>query len=79
MSTDVPVNRQQTTIYMRDPITDDNKYPAGTLIFAKVEPLVKLVIDAYKSRIYYCAVVGHHEKRQIAYFERELIDPHGAK
>jgi hypothetical protein len=54
---------------------NDNKYPRGTHIYAKENPQLKLVIDAYKQRIYYCAVAGHPEMKQFAYFERELIDP----
>ncbi|MEJ0028904.1 MAG: hypothetical protein WDO15_00295 [Bacteroidota bacterium] len=60
---------------MKNPINDDNKYPRGMFIYAKADPQLKLVIDAYKQRIYFCAVAGHPEMKQIAYFERELIDP----
>ncbi len=60
---------------MKDPVDNDNKFPRGIFIFAKENPLLQLVIDAYKQRIYYCAVVGHPEMKQFAYFERELIDP----
>jgi hypothetical protein len=60
---------------MKDADNNDNKYPKGMFIYAKVNPQLKLVIDAYKQRIYFCAVVDHPEMRQFAYFERELIDP----
>jgi len=53
---------------------NDNKYQPGTSIYAKANPQLKLVIDAYKQRIYYCAVEGSPEQRYV-YFERELIDP----
>jgi hypothetical protein len=62
---------------MKDPVNNDNKYPLGMFIYAKVNPELKLVIDAYKQRIYFCAVAGHPELKQFAYFERELIDPGG--
>lgn len=58
-------------------INDDNKYPVGTLVSAKINPELKLVVDAYKQRIYYCAVVGKPEVKQLVYFERELIAPTG--
>lgn len=60
---------------MKDPIENDNKYPRGTFIYAKVNPQVKLVINDYKQRIYFCAAVGDTEAKQLAYFERELLDP----
>jgi len=60
-------------------INDDNKFPLGMFIYAKAQPELKLVIDAYKQRIYFCAVADHPELRQFAYFERELIDPSGPK
>ncbi len=44
-------------------------------IYAKVNPALKLIIDDYKQRIYYCAVAGNPEMKHFAYFERELIDP----
>jgi len=53
----------------------DNKYPTGMFVYAKENPELKLVIDAYKQRIYFCGVAGHPEHKQFAYFERELIDP----
>jgi hypothetical protein len=64
---------------MRDPDNTDNKYPKGMFVYAKVNPELKLVIDAYKSRIYYCAVAGSPEIKHLAYFERELMDPREAK
>lgn len=60
---------------MKDTSNDDNKYPVGTFIYASAFPDQKLIIDAYKQRIYYCGVVDHPEMRQYAYFERELLPP----
>jgi hypothetical protein len=57
------------------PINNDNVYPVGTSITAKEFPARKLHITAYKQRIYYCSSVDHPEVRQLAYFERELIEP----
>lgn len=60
---------------MKEPINNDNKYPVGMFIYAKVNPELKLFIDAYRQRIYYCSIAGLPEIKQLAYFERELIDP----
>lgn len=56
----------------------DNIYPAGTIITAKVNPELKLIITRYFQRIYYCAVVGEPERKHFAYYERELIPPAAA-
>jgi hypothetical protein len=52
----------------------DNIYKEGTVITAKVAPELKLVITKYYQRIYYCSVIGDARK-QLVYFERELIPP----
>jgi hypothetical protein len=53
----------------------DNIYKEGTIITAKVAPGVKLIITKYYQRTYYCNVVGDPDKKQLVYFERELIAP----
>lgn len=60
---------------MKDVINNDNLYPEGTIICAKADPTLKLIVTKYKQRIYYCAVVGHPEKNNLAYFEKELVPP----
>jgi hypothetical protein len=55
--------------------SNDNIYKAGTVITAKENPHVKLVIMRYIHRTYYCAVVGGDTKNQLTYFEQELIAP----
>jgi hypothetical protein len=53
----------------------DNIYPEASFITAREAPTVQLKIVAYKQRIYYCAVVGDEGRKQLAYFERELVPP----
>jgi hypothetical protein len=53
----------------------DNIYAEGTLITAKANPSQELRIMKYYQRIYYCAVLGEENKKQLVYFERELIAP----
>ena len=60
---------------MRDRIKSDNIYAEGILITPKNNPLLGLKILTYNQRIYYCAVVGDEEAKQLAYYERELIAP----
>lgn len=63
---------------MRAPINDDNLYQAGTTIYARTNPDVKLVIMDYKSRIYYCKPADVDGAKTVVYFERELLPPSGA-
>lgn len=53
----------------------DNIYAEGSFITAREAPNVQLKIMAYKQRIYYCSVVGDEARKQLAYFERELVPP----
>jgi hypothetical protein len=53
----------------------DNIYAEGIFITAKKNPSLTLKIKKYYQRTYYCEVVGDEQRKQLAYFERELISP----
>jgi len=53
----------------------DNIYKEGTVICAKENPGLQLIITKYFQRIYYCAVIGEPKHKILAYFERELLAP----
>ena len=53
----------------------DNIYPEGTILSAKIAPSIKLKVMSYNQRIYYCCEVGQEDKKPLAYFERELTPP----
>jgi hypothetical protein len=53
----------------------DNIFKVGTVITAKSNPDVKLLIAKYYQRTYYCTVIGEPDRKPLAYFERELIAP----
>lgn len=50
----------------------ENKYKVGDVVFAKVNPKLRLIISAHKDRIYYCKIEDEPERKELAYFEREL-------
>lgn len=54
---------------------DDNIYPPGMVVAAKVRPEVKLIIKKYYHRTYYCQVLDDLTEKHLAYFEKELIPP----
>ena len=49
-----------------------NKYEAGEVVYAKVNPTLKLVIRRYIDRIYYCRVQEDPTRKELVYFEREI-------
>lgn len=51
-----------------------NKYNPGDVVFAKVDPTLKLVIRRYIDRIYYCKIQQDPERKELVYFERELVE-----
>jgi hypothetical protein len=53
----------------------DNIYKVDTIITAKVNPGVKLMIRKYYQRSYYCTVIGQPDSKELVYFERELLPP----
>lgn len=51
-----------------------NKYNAGDIVYAKVDPSLKLIIRRYVDQVYYCKVFEDTERRELVYFERELVE-----
>jgi hypothetical protein len=56
----------------------DNLYKEGTIIRAKSDPALKLIIMKYYHRTYYCSVMSDPAGKQLTYFERDLIPPTAA-
>ena len=53
-------------------ITTGNKYLEGQVVYATVNPTLKLRVRRFIDKIYYCTVVDHEEAEEQVYFEREL-------
>lgn len=51
----------------------NNKYVSGDIVYAKEHPNLKLLVRRYIDRVYYCKVVDYPERKELVYFERELI------
>lgn len=51
----------------------DNKYKEGEIVYAKINPNIKLIIRRYVDRIYYCKVFEDLNQKEQVYFEREII------
>ncbi|WP_286756814.1 hypothetical protein [Roseivirga sp. UBA838] len=51
-----------------------NKYNAGDVVYAKVNPTLKLIVRRYVDQVYYCKVSEDLERKELVYFERELVE-----
>jgi hypothetical protein len=51
-----------------------NKYNAGDIVSAKVNPTLKLIIRRYVDQVYYCKIQEYPERDELVYFERELVE-----
>jgi hypothetical protein len=50
----------------------DNLYEVGSVVTARNNPTVRLVVRRYLKRVYYCIVQDHPDQKERVYFEREL-------
>lgn len=51
----------------------ENKYPEGAIVYAKVNPGLRLAVRRYVERIYYCTNLEHPQEKELVYFGRELV------
>jgi hypothetical protein len=47
-------------------------YQAGSVVYAKPNPSVKLSVLRYSKGIYYCAVIGDAQKDNLTFLETQL-------
>ena len=52
----------------------ENKYKEGDVVSSKMDPTLKLVIRRYVKRIYYCKIQEDPGRKELVYFERELME-----
>ncbi len=51
----------------------DNKFKIGDTVVAKVNKEVKLIVTDYSDRTYHCKIAAEPDKKELIYFERELV------
>jgi hypothetical protein len=51
----------------------ENKYKRGEIVIERIRPTLKLIVSRYEDGIYYCLIQERESKRELVYFERELI------
>ncbi len=49
------------------------KYKIGEIVSERIYPTRKLVVSYIKDNIYYCKAQEHKHRKELVYFERELM------
>jgi hypothetical protein len=49
------------------------KYKIGDVVNPIESPTLKLVIRRHTDKIYHCAIRAHPNRKELIYFERELV------
>lgn len=53
-------------------MTTVNKFKAGDIVYDRIRPGQKLIVERISDRLYYCKVANAPHRKAIAYLEREL-------
>jgi hypothetical protein len=53
--------------------TDVNKFSDGETVFERINPGQKLMVRRYVNKIYYCMVEDFPNRKDLVFFERELM------
>jgi len=51
----------------------ESKYKKGEVVIERIRPTLKLIVSRYVDGIYYCLIQERESKRELVYFERELV------
>ena len=51
----------------------ETKYKKGEVVSERIRPALKLVIRRFHDGIYYCEVQENRTRKELVYFERELM------
>ncbi|MFD2561215.1 hypothetical protein [Aquimarina rubra] len=54
-------------------VGQEGKFKPGDTVYDKANPEVKLIVRLYYRRIYYCKLAEDPEKKEVVFFERELL------
>ena len=51
----------------------ENIFSEGSVVYARENPALALVVRRYVGRIYYCTLQNNPSHKELVYFERELM------
>lgn len=52
----------------------ENKYKPGDVVYERIRPFQKLIVGRYAASLYYCKDGTNPKRKELVYFERELMD-----
>ena len=55
----------------------ENKYKEGQIVYSIEYPTLPLIVRRYVDRIYYCKVKNDPTRKELVYFERQLMATSG--
>jgi hypothetical protein len=50
-----------------------NKFSEGEIVFERINPGQKLLVRRYVNRLYYCMVEDFPNRKDLVFFERDLM------
>lgn len=53
----------------------ERKFNEGDVVYERIRPSHKLIVRRYTTNIYYCLVPEFPERKDLVFFERELMPP----
>jgi hypothetical protein len=51
----------------------ESKFKPGEVVFEKIRPSQKLIVERYSNKIYYCTLQEAPHRKAIVYVERDLV------
>jgi hypothetical protein len=55
----------------------ENKFKIGEIVFERTFPAKKLIVSRYSDKLYYCKAQENLKRKELVYFERELMAGNG--
>ena len=54
-------------------VISESKFKIGDVVHERTNPSQKLIVNRYVDRVYYCKIQSAPNRKELVYFERELI------
>ncbi len=51
----------------------ETKYKAGEIVFERIHPAHRLVVNYCRDRIYYCKIQDNLHRKNLVFFEKDLM------
>ena len=55
----------------------ENRFKLGEIVYERIFPSKKLIVSRYVDKLYYCRTQENLKRKELVYFERELMAGNG--